>query len=212
MIKKDRIVKFGVAVVMISAMVVGGSIAYFRAESASNNVMSSTNLKIALMEKGKNQESEHESVFIENAVPGATIDKELYVKNLKESSSYIRVTLTKYWEDKSGEKLADLEAKYIELLTQDQSQWIIQNDDDNNEVIYMYYKLPLKTNDQTSDFLDQLKIADGHTIDNQYSSLQAKVDIEVDAIQQYAAKQAILSEWGLEVNIDEQGIIQQVEE
>ena len=50
MMKKDRVIKFGIAVVLVSAMVVGGSIAYFRAETASKNTMSSTNLKIALLE------------------------------------------------------------------------------------------------------------------------------------------------------------------
>ncbi|WP_154889559.1 hypothetical protein [Longibaculum muris] len=215
MMKKDRVIKFGIAVVLVSAMVVGGSIAYFRAETASKNTMSSTNLKIALLEKGKPEAKKvkDNEVLVENVVPGTTIQKELFVRNIKESPSYIRVTLTKYWADSSGNKLPELEAKYIELITHDKSQWIVQDDDENNEVVYMYYKFPLKTNEETKDFLDQLKISsDGSQLDNSYANLRAKVDVEVDAIQEYAAQQAILSEWGLEVTINNQGIIQQVEE
>lgn len=213
MIKKDRILKFGVAVVFISLLVVGGSIAYFRAETASNNTMSSTGLKIALMEKGYENEISNDSLLIKDIVPGATVEKELYVKNLKESPSYIRVTLTKYWENNDGNKLPELDAQFIELATQDTSNWIIQDNDENSEVVYMYYKLPLNTNDETKPFLNQLLIGrDGRLLNNEYSHLNVKLDIEVDAIQQYAAQQAILSEWGLDVSINDQGIIRQVEE
>lgn len=211
MMKKDRIVKFTLAVVMISTMVIGGSIAYFRAETASNNTMSSTSLKIALMEKGNMKEFNND-ILLESVVPGAIIQKELYVKNVKESASYVRVTLTKYWEDLNGNKLPELNAKSIELVTDETSQWIIQNDDENHEVVYMYYKQPLQTNEETKDFIDQLKISsDGSQLDNKYTHLNVKLNVEVDAIQQYAAQQAILSEWGLEVTMNDQGMIQEVE-
>ena len=47
---------------------------------------------------------------------------------------------------------------------------------------------------------------------NEYASYQVQIDVEADGIQKYAAKQAILAEWGLDVEIDDQGILQSVEE
>ena len=98
--KKDRIVKLCVAVIFVSVLVVGGSIAFFRAETNATSPMSSTNLGIELME-GKTEEGTQTlsdgTVVLDNVSPGATIDKQLYVENVKESPSYIRVTLTKYW-------------------------------------------------------------------------------------------------------------------
>ena len=214
--KRDRVIKLGVAVISISAILVGSSIAYFRAESNANNQMSSTNLGIALMEgtttEGFTENSEGE-IVLDDAAPGSLIDRELYVQNVKESPSYIRVTLTKYWEDSKGEKLPEKDASLINLVTSDDSKWIINKSDRNSEVIYMYYKLPVNSGASTDNFLDQIQIGtSGASLDNSYTNLNAKVYVEVDAIQQYAAQDAILAEWGLEVQLDDTGAIEKVVE
>lgn len=214
--KKDRIVKLCVAVIFVSVLVVGGSIAFFRAETNATSPMSSTNLGIELME-GKTEEGTQTlsdgTVVLDNVSPGATIDKQLYVENVKESPSYIRVTLTKYWEDADGVKLPEKAAEQIIVDPLDETNWIVQRDKANDEVIYMYYKAPIETGEVTTNFLNQVKIAQsGADLDNSYTNLKAKVDVEVDAIQQYAAQDAILAEWGLEVAFDQNGMITQVEE
>ena len=75
----------------------------------------------------------------------------------------------------------------------------------------MYYRLPLDTNEYTDDALSHLTIGDV-SMTNEYASYQVEIDVEADGIQKYAAKQAILAEWGLDVEIDDQGILQSVEE
>ena len=45
-----------------------------------------------------------------------------------------------------------------------------------------------------------------------YSGLQAKVDVEVDAIQKAAAQDAMLAEWGMDVEFDDNGNIVSVVE
>lgn len=214
--KKDRIVKLCVAVIFVSVLVVGGSIAFFRAETNATSPMSSTNLGIELME-GKTEEGTQTlsdgTVVLDNVSPGATIDKQLYVENVKESPSYIRVTLTKYWEDADGVKLPEKAAEQIIVDPLDETNWIVQRDKANDEVIYMYYKVPIETGEVTTNFLNQVKIAQsGADLDNSYTNLKAKVDVEVDAIQQYAAQDAILAEWGLEVEFNDDGTITYVEE
>lgn len=212
--KKDRVVKTSVAIIMLSLTVVGGSIAFFRAETQANNKMTSTQLEVALMEG--NTESgfkklNDDSVVLEDVSPGASIDRQLYIKNTKESPSYVRVTLTKYWETLDGEKLPDRLSDQISIMTRS-DDWIV-HEDENDENVYMYYRLPIESGEQTSAFMDQVQIAkDGSKLNNSYTNLNAMVDIEVDAIQEYAAKEAILSEWGLDVEFDGQGRISQVVE
>lgn len=214
--KKDRIVKLCVAVIFVSVLVVGGSIAFFRAETNATSPMSSTSLGIELKE-GKTEEGSQTlkdgTIVLDNVAPGAKIDKQLYVENIKESPSYVRVTLTKYWEDNEGNKLPEKEAEQIILNQLNKDNWIIQEDEDNGEVVYMYYQLPIDSGETTTDFLNQVQIAtSGAALDNSYTNLVAKVDVEVDAIQEYAAHDAILAEWGLEVEFDKNGMITRVEE
>lgn len=206
MIKKDRVVKICLAVMFIAAVAVGGSIAFFRTEKDAKSPISSTNLGIEIMEN--NQAVQDGEFVLNNLTPGATIDKKLYVENVKDSSSYIRVTLTKFWQNENGEKLPDKMAEEIIVNVLDDN-WIIDDTSDRNgEVVYMYYCLPVASDEKTTNFLDSIQISeDGKTLDNSYAGLSAVVDVEVDAIQQYAAKDAILAEWGLDVEFDGDKIV-----
>ena len=203
MIKKDRVVKICLAVMFIAAVAVGGSIAFFRTEKDANSPISSTNLGIEIME-GPQALQEGELV-LDKVSPGDEIRRPLYVENVKDSSSYIRVTLTKFWQDENGEKLPEKDAKEIIVNVFDDENWIIddQSDKENGEVVYLYYRLPIASQEITTNFLDSIQISEtGKTLDNSYAGLSAVVDVEVDAIQQYAAQEAILAEWGLDVEFN----------
>lgn len=210
MIKKDRVVKICLAVMFIAAVAVGGSIAFFRTEKDANSPISSTNLGIEIME---GPEILQDGELVLNKVsPGDEIHRPLYVENVKDSSSYIRVTLTKYWQDENGEKLPEKDAKEI-IINVLGENWIVDNKSDpNGEVIYMYYCLPVASDEKTTNFLDSIQVSEtGASLDNSYAGLNLVVDVEVDAIQQYAAKDAILAEWGLDVEFDGDKIVEVME-
>lgn len=203
MIKKDRVVKICLAVMFIAAVAVGGSIAFFRTEKDANSPISSTNLGIEIME-GEQALQEGELV-LDKVSPGDEIQRPLYVENVKDSSSYIRVTLTKFWQDENGKKLPEKDAKEIIINVLDDKNWIIddKSDQENGEVVYLYYRLPIASQEETTNFLDSIQVSkDGKTLGNSYAGLSAVVDVEVDAIQQYAAQEAILAEWGLDVEFN----------
>lgn len=208
--KRDRVVKASLAIALMSMTVIGGSIAFFRAETQADNRMTSTNLDITLMEgktEGGLKRLNSDTVSLDDVAPGSSIDRELYVKNEKESVAYIRVTLTKYWEDNQGEKLPDMDSQQIFIDLPDRENWIIENDE-NDENVYMYYRLPLETGEQTTAFMNKILIGqDGSALNNDYTNLNAQIDVEVDAIQGYAAKDAILAEWGLDIEFDDNGIM-----
>lgn len=211
--KKDRVIKLCVVALCLALITIGGTIAYFRAETSTQNKMTSTALKIAL-NNGESDSgfeiSEDRATYL-NASPGDVLKRQMYVQNVETSPMYVRLTITKYWKDEQGNKVSDLDASYIKIKTEQTDHWIIQDDDRNNEVIYMYYRLPLETNEYTDDALSNLVIGDIN-MTNEYASYQVQIDVEADGIQKYAAKQAILAEWGLDVEIDDQGILQSVEE
>ena len=93
------------------------------------------------------------------------------------------------------------------------NDWIVDESDHNSEVVYCYYRKPVLANESTSHVVDHIQIANLTNEDqNLYSTLQVKVDVEVDAIQRVAAQDAMLAEWGLDVSFDNTGMIQEIVE
>lgn len=200
---------------LLVASIIGGSLAYFRADEDARNSISAGNLGVDLV-VGETDDSmffEHDGFLVTGALPGDVFKYPIQAYNSGDFDSYVRITLTKFWEDQNGEKNFDADASLIELVNLDSENWIIDNSDENNEVVYCYYKYPLASKETSDNVLDQIKIGNiGSKDQNLYSNLQVNVDVEVDAIQKAAAKDAILAEWGLEVSFDENGTLVSVEE
>lgn len=203
--RKDRIVKTSIAAIAISMMAIGGSIAYFVADTEDTNKISAPKLDILIKENG---EIVSEEVVMEEITPNGIIEKQLYVDNTQTSPAYIRVELNKYWANGQGKKTPDVDASLIGL-NYDENDWIVQNNDDNGETVYMYYRYPVESGSKTSNFLNSIQLGN---LNNAYTNKQICLDIEADGIQVMAAKEAILAEWGLEVEFDDNGKITYVEE
>lgn len=191
-------------------LVYQGSMAFFHAETEVGAKISAGKLGISLIENSthENATKVDDGYRYTGIMPGAMINNTAYVENVKEKSLYVRVTAEKYWETKTGEKLADLDASLIELYTANSSDWIIIDDsqNSNSEVVYFYYKYPMAQGAKTTNLLDNIKISSDLS-DKDYRNLQINVQLEADAIQTYAAEDAVLSEWGIELELDENGTI-----
>lgn len=223
---KKKLKLMGLAATLLVVAIVGGSLAYFRAETDTQTPISVGNLGVELrLDDVGNQSYIKDNILdVDGGMPGDSYDYPLYAYNTGDYDSYIRITLTRYWKNQAdGTKNFDADAGQILLqlngnnLQTDKDEfietddWIIDARDKNKEVVYMYYKMPVKAQDGTSHAIDNIKIGN---ISNQdfYSNLKLKVDVEVDAIQTVAAKDAILAEWGLDVTFDNDGRISQVEQ
>ena len=205
---KRKVSFLGLAICLLAISIIGGSIAYFRTETEGVNTISAGNLGVDLK---LGQEADENNVVddglvLDGAVSGSEYAYPLYAENDGDFDSYIRVTLTRYWENQDGEKVFDKDASLIELVTDNENDWIIDDTDENNEVIYMYYRKPVTSGEETKNAVDTIKIGN---IGNEYTNLQAKIDVEVDAIQKAAAADAILAEWGMDVTFNEDGTIQE---
>lgn len=207
---KKKIQLMGIAIGFLIVSIIGGSIAYFRAESDAQNPISTGNLGVEL--KLKNNQKNN-TLIGNGAVPGSVYDYGVEAYNSGDYDSYVKVTLTKYWEDQAGNKNFDADSSKIELLGMDKENWIIDDSDENGEVVYCYYKKPIASHTSTSQLLDSVKVGSLSNKDqNLYTALQMRLDVEVDAIQKVAAQDAILAEWGLDVSFDDNGTIVNVEE
>lgn len=212
--KKNKLL---ILMIILCIMIpVGGAIAYFRADTSSSNKLNTGNIGIKLKDATTNEDGQKDDngINFNFGYPGAIKEKQTFVENISNNDLYTRITVTKYWEDEEGNKIIDANPKFIEIITNDQDNRIIQNNDINNEVVYFYYKKLLKPGEATDLFVNQIKLSG--KIDNSdmmvYSGLNAHLAFEAEAVQKVDAKSAIMSEWGLDVKIDSQGVIQYIEE
>lgn len=207
---KKRLRLMAIAIVFLVVSVIGGSIAYFRTESDARNKITTGNLGVELRYNNENKDG----IIAKGALPGSTYDYPVSAYNSGDFDSYVRMTFTKYWEDqRTGKKNFEADASKIELGGLDMNDWIIDDSDENHEVVYCYYKKPVASKTTTENVIDSIKVGQLNNKDQDlYSQLQIRLDVEVDAIQKVAAQDAILAEWGLDVIMNEDGIITQVEE
>ena len=223
---KKKLKLMGLAATLLVVAIIGGSLAYFRAETDTQTPISVGNLGVELrLDLDGVEQKDHikdNIIDIDGGMPGDNYPYPVYAYNTGDYDSYIRITLTRYWEDQTyGTKKFDADAGKIELqlngekikTTDDWTEmgnWIIDARDENQEVVYMYYKMPVKAGEGTGHAIDDIVIGDIKDREF-YSSLKLKVDVDVDAIQTVAAKDAILAEWGMDVTFDANGNMTQVQ-
>lgn len=164
---------------------------------------------------------------------GANYAEQLAVQNPASSgealniTQYVRVTIHKYWmvpaEERAGwTKSQTLDPSLIglRLLTQesDGSGWLLDADASTPERTVLYYSRPLAPGQTTPLFADILNIsADAALTVEQtteggvttttyvYDNASFQLDVQVDAVQEHNAADAIYSAWGRRVTIAANG-------
>lgn len=200
----------GVAAALITTTIVGGSLAYFQADG--HNVQQQINTKtLSIALTGSGGSDAAGSVFLDGAMPGDTVTKSVKVENTADTPLYARATIRKYWGsyEKSSDTLSkDFEKDTSRITVEPLNNWYVSEEGDGDETIVLYYQDPIQPGESV-DLMDTLKIA--ADLDNSYTDLGIGLDVEVDAVQAFAAQDAMLSEWGVWAEIDG-GHITSVEE
>lgn len=193
-------------------LIVQGSVAYFHEETSFTNRISAGTLGIELVEASEDKQAvlgEHGYQFA-NTLPGARLDRRVWVENTKEKDVYVRVQANRAWYDAKGEKQSDLDASLISLKTKNPSNWIIQEDTGSNqEIITFYYKKPIAKGERTENVMDAFEISD-QISNGVYQNVHAQISFEAEAIQASAGTEAMLNEWGMDVQINQDGTIIEV--
>ena len=148
--------------------------------------------------------------------------EELSVRNSGTIDEYVRVVVTKYWLDADGvTKRTDLDPEIIDLHYTNNG-WIEDISASTAERKVLYYTNILPSGSSTPAFADTIKIgdelakkvteetsSDGNTTtittSYVYDGIVFVLRADVDAVQTHNAEDAIMSAWGVDVSISDDG-------
>lgn len=199
-----------------------------------------SNIGVSLLENGKavshrdyienDKWDEVTGVLLENMLPedeelvlGKTYQEEITVANSGTIDTYVRVILTKSWQDANGVKNTALSPKLIDLNLVTGGKWIVDEEASTAERTVLYYTDILPAGATAPILADTLRIDpaigtkvietvktdenDYETITyvHEYDGYTFNIEAEVDSVQTHNAVDAIKSAWGVDVNIGTDG-------
>ena len=156
----------------------------------------------------------------ETFTPGKKYNEAISVKNSGTIDTFVRVIITKSWQDEKGNKNTNLSPDLIELNFLTDTGWQVAKAQSTRERTVLYYTKALKAGKPTPALSDTLRInpsiasdvtkpvpesEKGKTITYtyKYNGYTFHIDAEVDAVQTHNAKDAIKSAWGVDVNVSD---------
>lgn len=152
----------------------------------------------------------------ETFTPGKKYNEAISVKNSGTIDTFVRVIITKSWQDEEGNKYTNLSPDLIELNFLTDNGWQIAKDQSTTERTVLYYTKAVVAEDSTPALSDTIRIkpsiakdvtkhVDSNTITYtyKYNGYTFHIDAEVDAVQTHNAKDAIKSAWGVDVNVSD---------
>lgn len=160
----------------------------------------------------------------ETFTPGKKYNEAISVKNSGTIDTFVRVIITKSWQDEKGNKYTNLSPDLIELNFLTDNGWQVAGAQSTKERTVLYYTKALKAGKPTPALSDTLRInpsiasdvtkpvpesekesEKGKTITYtyKYNGYTFHIDAEVDAVQTHNAKDAIKSAWGVDVNVSD---------
>lgn len=161
----------------------------------------------------------------EELVLGQKYEEEISVANSGSIDSYVRVILTKSWQDADGVKDTTLSPDLIDLGIVEGNGWIVDEDASTTERTVLYYTDILSVGETTPAVTDTVRIDPSigtkviqtiETVENglktityvyEYDGYTFNIEAEVDAVQTHNAVDAIKSAWGVDVAVTEDGIL-----
>lgn len=152
----------------------------------------------------------------EKFTPGKKYDEAISVTNSGNIDTFVRVIITKSWQDANGGKNTSLDPQLIELNYLTDNGWVVAEDQSTTERTVLYYTKALPVRESTPALSDTIRINESIasevnktvkdntiTYTYKYDGYTFHLDAEVDAVQTHNAKDAIKSAWGVDVNVTE---------
>ena len=172
---KTKIALIALAMCCI-ALLAAGTMAYFTVEDTAYNVVTTAKLDMELVEKTTDQQPFPDD-GISGVMPGAVVDKVVYVRNIDNVDFWTRVKLTARLTMKDGEPevipLDELGDKYISLVNLDTENWI------EHEGGWFYYMHPVT--DETTPLITGVEFKE--QMPNDYQECQFELDVYAQAVQ-----------------------------
>ncbi len=178
---KKRNLVLGSVVVLAALLVVGGTMAWFTAESDPvENKFTAGKVEIELHD-------DFPEDGISNVNPGDEHSKVVYVENTGTIPIYVRVELTPEWKDAEGQDLG------LTVSGADMATFPILEGWELHEGWY-YYTSPVAAGASTSNLIEEVIFA-GAAMTNDYQGATFTLKVEAEAIQ--ATNGAADGEWGI---------------
>lgn len=198
---RKRLLITAAAIILSAGSITGGTMAVYHAVTHTDKTISTSSIGVSLNIDGSPEEK-----LKENQTGKQKLLQRVSAQNTGDKPQYIRVKIDKTWLDnnnvitqKNGESL---NTDYIGINYVNTEDWISDDTD------YLYYKKIVYPGEKTSAFMDSYTIlSDVEENTNIYSDLSVKLEYEAEAIQTIAAKPAMLYEWGVVAQINDNGDI-----
>ena len=126
-----------------------------------------------------------------------TIEQRVSVLNSGEKAQYVRVKISKdNWVN-------------INLINKD--DWIVSDNHTDSENVYVYYNKVLNPGERTPELMDSIILFDSKSENtNKYSGKTININWDAEAVQTVAAGDAMLTEWGVEAELGDDGSLKAV--
>lgn len=156
---------------------------------------------------------------------GRVYPEALSLKNTGDVDAYMRVIVTRFWEDADGTRCQELTPDLIHLIGLGEgSGWVVDEAASTEERTILYYTKPVPVGGTTTEFLSAVQVdksledkvietreQDGKytviTTTFAYDGVRMGLKIEADDVQTHSAADAIWSAWGRRVAISGDGTL-----
>lgn len=163
-------------VVLVIALIAGGTMAWFTSEAEVLNTFTAGEVEITI-------EEEFDEDAAVNVNPGDTIEKEVYIENTGTKRAYIRVLLEPTWTFADDEVLNGWGPASIDELHED---WFIGTDGN------YYYENVLALGATAPSPFGNI-VFDGASMDNEYQGAKFELNVIAEAIQ--VTNGAVEAQW-----------------
>ena len=151
--------------------------------------------------------------------PGKAYPEALSVANTGNIDTFVRVIITKSWQDEKGVKSTALDPDLIQLNLTEGNGWVPDGSQAYSpERLVLYYTEALEPGMMTEALSDTIRIdpqiardveivQEGNTIryEYRYDGYRFCLEAEVNAVQTHNAQDAIKSAWGVDVTVAADG-------
>lgn len=209
---KKKLVFIAALVIIVTGTITGASMAAYHAVVHTDKTIKTSSLDIRLNIDGGVSDGDGNIIFSSKDIKNNRIDEKVSALNCGKKAQYVRVKIDKSWinnnlKDDKACRAGLIESKYIGINLINQDDWIVPQDS-LNEGEYIYYKRILNPGEKTSAFMDSFTLFDNIMENtNKYSGLSVKINFDAQAVQTTSAKAAMLNEWGVIAEFDNEGNI-----
>lgn len=169
---RERIVILALIGILVVAIIGGSSMAQVTRKAETENIISSGEISVKLLNKTKNGDDMPE--LITHIVPGDTLDNVVSVKNTCQYDEYVRVSLDKVIYETAEENAILDDSKATFLLNEE--DWTYNERDG-----YYYYNDVLKAGETSEVLYDGIFLS--YSMGNEYKLAVMDVEITVEAVQ-----------------------------